>query len=72
MLSLSTQNQALTYIPKIYVYPIKSLRGVKLNEAVGTKYGFKHDRKGTCVLHPPSLTYSVRNIYALGKNRRWV
>jgi uncharacterized protein YcbX len=29
---------------KIYVYPIKSLRGVKVNEALGTPYGFKHDR----------------------------
>jgi hypothetical protein len=29
---------------KIYVYPIKSLRAVKVKEALGTKYGFKHDR----------------------------
>jgi uncharacterized protein YcbX len=30
---------------KIYVYPIKSLRAVKVNEALGTQYGFKHDRR---------------------------
>jgi hypothetical protein len=29
---------------QIYVYPIKSLRGVKVNEALGTQHGFKHDR----------------------------
>jgi uncharacterized protein YcbX len=29
---------------KIYVYPIKSLRAVKVKEALGTRYGFKHDR----------------------------
>ena len=26
------------------MYPIKSLRGVQVKEALGTKYGFKHDR----------------------------
>lgn len=31
-------------ISEIYIYPIKSLRAVKVNEALGTKYGFKHDR----------------------------
>ncbi|KAH8727926.1 hypothetical protein GQ44DRAFT_769987 [Phaeosphaeriaceae sp. PMI808] len=31
-------------ISEIYVYPIKSLQGVKVQEALGTKYGFKHDR----------------------------
>ncbi|KAF2027878.1 hypothetical protein EK21DRAFT_102211 [Setomelanomma holmii] len=31
-------------ISEIYVYPIKSLRGVKVTEALGTKRGFKHDR----------------------------
>lgn len=28
---------------QIYVYPIKSLRAVKVTEAVATKIGFKHD-----------------------------
>ncbi|CAO2654208.1 Nn.00g109410.m01.CDS01 [Neocucurbitaria sp. VM-36] len=31
-------------ISEIYVYPIKSLRGVKVTEAVATKYGFQYDR----------------------------
>ncbi|KAF1848515.1 uncharacterized protein K460DRAFT_353486 [Cucurbitaria berberidis CBS 394.84] len=31
-------------ISEIYVYPIKSLRAVKVNEAAATKYGFKYDR----------------------------
>ncbi|KAF1916141.1 hypothetical protein BDU57DRAFT_516058 [Ampelomyces quisqualis] len=31
-------------ISEIYVYPIKSLRGVKVKEALGTAHGFKHDR----------------------------
>ncbi|KAF1945765.1 hypothetical protein EJ02DRAFT_395488 [Clathrospora elynae] len=31
-------------ISEIYVYPIKSLRAVKVTEAVATRYGFQHDR----------------------------
>lgn len=30
---------------KIYVYPIKSLRPVKVKEALATRFGFQHDRK---------------------------
>lgn len=28
---------------QIYIYPIKSLRAVKVTEAVATQYGFQHD-----------------------------
>ncbi|KAF1979566.1 hypothetical protein BU23DRAFT_522907 [Bimuria novae-zelandiae CBS 107.79] len=31
-------------ISEIFVYPIKSLRPVKLDSAIATKYGFQHDR----------------------------
>ncbi|KAF2123399.1 hypothetical protein P153DRAFT_380140 [Dothidotthia symphoricarpi CBS 119687] len=44
LLSPFVNNLTAMTISEIYVYPIKSLRGVKLTEAVGTKYGFKHDR----------------------------
>jgi uncharacterized protein YcbX len=30
--------------PKIYVYPIKSLRGTQLSKAVATENGFEYDR----------------------------
>lgn len=35
----------LLILRKIYVYPIKSLRPVKVKEAVATKYGFQYDRR---------------------------
>jgi hypothetical protein len=41
--ALNKSYDLLTF-EQIYVYPIKSLRGVKVNEALGTQHGFKHDR----------------------------
>jgi len=32
-------------VVQIYIYPIKSLRAVKVTEAVATEYGFQHDSK---------------------------
>ena len=30
---------------QMYIYPIKSLRAVKVTEAIATAHGFKHDRR---------------------------
>jgi uncharacterized protein YcbX len=38
------EGMGVLIVRQIYVYPIKSLRGVKVTEALGTRYGFKHDR----------------------------
>jgi hypothetical protein len=29
---------------QMYIYPIKSLRAIKVTEAIATAHGFKHDR----------------------------
>lgn len=61
-------------ISEIYIYPIKSLRAVKVTEAVATQYGFQHDRtfmllrkvesghKNLLVGHNPELTQFLQEI----------
>lgn len=56
-------------ISEIYIYPIKSLRAVKVNEALGTKHGFKHDSNAFA---PESTQHQssnlTRNVYAPSEN----
>ncbi|KAI4705064.1 hypothetical protein J4E89_009358 [Alternaria sp. Ai002NY15] len=44
LLSPLMQRLTAMKISAIYIYPIKSLRAVKVTEAVATAHGFKHDR----------------------------
>ncbi|KAH7081596.1 MOSC domain-containing protein [Paraphoma chrysanthemicola] len=62
-------------ISEIYVYPVKSLRGVKVTEALGTPQGFKHDRtfmlikstpegpKNMAVSREPEMTQFLQEIH---------
>jgi uncharacterized protein YcbX len=56
-LSPLIHNLTAMRISEIYVYPIKSLRAVQLNEAVATKYGFQHDRTFLLLKAKPDGTY---------------
>ncbi|KAI4674563.1 uncharacterized protein J4E88_008299 [Alternaria novae-zelandiae] len=44
LLSPLMQRLTAMKISAIYIYPIKSLRAVKVTEAIATAHGFKHDR----------------------------
>ncbi|KZM22306.1 uncharacterized protein EKO05_0000180 [Ascochyta rabiei] len=61
-LSPLIHNLTAMRISEIYVYPIKSLRAVPLNEAVATQYGFEHDRTFMLVKKKDDGTWTNMNI----------
>lgn len=42
----ASEGSSLTFT-QIYIYPIKSLRAIKVTEAVATQHGFHHDSRHT-------------------------
>ncbi|KAF2730103.1 MOSC-domain-containing protein [Polyplosphaeria fusca] len=52
-------------ISEIYLYPIKSLRGTRVSEALATKHGFQYDRR-FMLLKPESDGY--KNLLVSGQN----